>query len=247
MAIWGDRALPDPWSGPLVGLSADTAEDLPVHDQAQAVTVRGTHGYVAPMSLFQAVSSDEWGHVVTWRDPSGDVIEAAVRHADADEALRIAELVTVTDGAPELPGGVLGSQTTRIYDGTAIAPYGSLFSDATRWSLFYRSAADSDDRSRILTVGGLAGIPADLEPMRFWALTAEPETIRGRAGLVYAAFDEDTGPFGVIWQEAPGLIVQVVGLGLERSSVVEVAESLKPVNAAAWLALQSGARGPDCK
>lgn len=246
MTIWGDRALPDPWAGPLVGLSAEVAKELPVHDHARAVTVRGVPGYVAPMPLFQAVSSVEWGHIVTWRDSSGRVIETAVRRADADEALRVAGLVTITDGAPELPRDVLGSQTARIYDSFSIAPYGG-GSDSAAWSLLYRSGEDADGRSRLLTVAGLAGTPEDLQPMRFWALTTESTRIRGRDGLLYAVFDQDTGPFGVIWQEDPGLIVQVVGLGLDRRSVVDAAESLEPVNAAAWQKLQDDANTGDCR
>ena len=77
--------------------------------------------------------------------------------------------------------------------------------------------------------------------MRFWALTTEPMRVRGRAGLLYATFDQDTGPFGVIWQERPGLIIQVVSLGLDGPSVVDVTESLEPVNAAAWQRLQDAA------
>lgn len=247
MAIWGDRALPDPWAGPLVGLSAEVAEELPVHDHARAVTVRGVPGYVAPMPLFQAVSSVHWGHVVTWRDSSGNVVETAVRRADADEALRIAGLVTITDGAPELPGDVLGPETARIDDSFPIPPYGGGFSDSATWSLLYRSDEDSGGRSRRLTVAGLARTLADLQPMRFWALTTEPIRLRGRDGLLYAAFHHDTGPFGVIWQERPGLIIQVVGLGLDRPSVVDAAESLEPVDAPAWQTLQDDANTGDCR
>lgn len=247
MAVWGDRALSDPWAGPLVGLSAEVAKELPVHDRARKVTVRDAPGYVAPMPLFQAVSSDEWGHVVTWREPSGKIVEAAVRRADADEALRIAEIVTITDGSPELPGYALGAQTARIYDSIPIAPYGALSSHGSVWTLSYRSGADRGGLSAFLTIGGLARPPADMQPMRFWALTAEPKSIRGRAGLLYAAFDADKGPFGVIWPEDPGLIVQVVGLGVDRPSVVDVAESLEPVDAAAWEALQRDAKTAGCR
>jgi len=246
MAIWGDKARADPWSGRLVGLSAEVTQEVPVHDHARAVTVQGVAGYVAPMPLFQAVSSAEWGHIVTWRDPSGRVIETAVRGADADQALRTAEVVSIGSGAPTLPGDTLGSETARIYDGFPIAPYGALFGEGVAWTLFYRSVPDAGDHSRLLSVGGLGRPVADLQPMRFLALTTEPVSIRGRAGMLYAAFDHDTGPFGVLFEESPGLIVQVVGLGFDRSSVVDVAESLEPVSASAWQALPHDPRTAGC-
>jgi len=157
MAIWGDKALADPWSGHLVGLSAEVAEEVPVHDAARPVTVQGVPGYVAPMPLFQAISSAEWGHVVTWRDPSGRVIEAAVRGADADQALRTAEVVSVGAGAPTLPGDALGSDTARIYDGLPIAPYG--FGEGPAWTLFYRSPADADDHARLVSPSAASTAP----------------------------------------------------------------------------------------
>lgn len=247
MVIWGDVALPDPWSGPLVGLSAAVSEDLPVHDQARAITVGGAAGYVAPMPLFQAISSPEWGHIVTWREPSGRVIEAAVRGADAAGAVSIAELVDVTNARPALPGDALGVKTSPIYGSTPVAPYGALFSDAAKWTLFYRSSPDTRDGGRLLTIGGLAGTAGDLQPMRFWALTSAAKTIRGRPGLLYATFDKDTGPFGAIWQESPGLLVQVVGLGFDGSAVIDVAESLEPIDATGWQALQRDGSSADCK
>ena len=132
----GDRALPDAWAGPLVRLSVEVAKELPVHDHARAVTVRGAPAYVAPMPLFQAVSSAQWGHVVTWRDSSGKVIETGERRADADEALRLAGLVTITDGAPELPrrssvrrppASTTASPSPRTVARSAIQPYGHCF------------------------------------------------------------------------------------------------------------------------
>ncbi|MGI9023337.1 MAG: hypothetical protein ACR2HV_08930 [Acidimicrobiales bacterium] len=249
MAIWGDRSLPDPWAGPLVGLSAsDVHDELPVHDRAEPVMVQGLAGYVAPMPLFQAVSSEEWGHVVSWRDIAGRVIEAAVRGADAAGALRIADVVTVTSGKAALPTDALGPQTARIYDRTPIAPFGAL--DGTTWGLFYRSGGfpeTAGEPARLLTLGGLARTAADLQPLRFSALTTEPTTVRGRPGLLYAAFDESTGPFGVVWEESPGLVAQVVGLGLDRAAVIAAAESLEPVDDQAWQALQGDAKGDDCR
>ena len=234
--IWGDASLDDPWAGPLVSVSTDDDGEVPVHDGAEEISLHGVSGFVAPMPLFQAVSSAEWGHIATWRDPSGPVVEVATRGASPTEAVRIAELVTLgDDGTPSLPTDALGSETAPISDDLGVRPYGLSSTDG--WNLQYGGDMEAGaEDPRLLIVSGSPGVSDDLQPLRFSALTAEPFEIRNQVGLEYAAFDAETGPFGIAWEETPGLIVQVVGLGLDQQTVRDVAASLEEVDAGGWRA-----------
>lgn len=244
--IWGDASLDDPWAGPLAGIWTTEADELYGHDDAEDVTVHGVRGSVAPMPLFQAVSSAEWGHIVTWRDPSGRVIEVAARGASPPEAVQIAELVEVGSGAPSLPADALGPETAPIYEGGGISPLG--LGSTGGWSLQYQpeDMASGSEDLRLLTVTGSPGVPGDLEALRFWALTTQPIEIQDQDGLEYAAFDAATGPFGIAWQDTPGLIVQVVGLGLDQQAVREVTESLEEIDADEWRGLKQDAVDSGC-
>lgn len=245
VTIWGDASRDDPWAGPLVGIFVSEG-DVPVHDGAERIAVQRVDGYVAPMSLFQAVSSAEWGHIVTWRRPSGGVIEVAVRGASPDDAVRIAELVDVEGTTPALPSGALGPRTAAIHQGPGIGPY---LSDPTGgWTLSYHSGGPGtgSDSPRLLRVSGLRGGPDDLQSLRFWAVSTRPIEVRGQSGLAYAAFDAEDGPFGIAWQEAAGSIIQVVGLGLDRQVVAGIAASLRETAAPEWREVKRTAADAKC-
>jgi len=248
VTIWGDASRDDPWAGPLVGMFVSAGDDVPVHDGAEEVTVQGVVGYVAPMPLFQAVSSGDWGHIVSWHRPSGGVIEVAVRGAPGDDARRVAELVDARGTAPALPSDALGPRTAPIHEGRGIAPF---LSDSTGgWMLSYHAgglgAAPGAEDVRLLRVSGLRGSAADLQTLRFWALSTRPVDIRGTVGLDYAAFDAEAGPFGIAWHEAAGVIIQVVGLGLDREAVRAVAASLQEADAPRWRNVKAMAAGARC-
>lgn len=244
--IWGDGGLADPWTGPLVGIRVLPDDDLPVHDDAVEVTVQGVDGYVAPMPLFQAVSSEAWGHIVTWRDASGMVLEVAFRGATPAEVLRVAELVSVNEGsAPSLPPDSLAPVTEVIYQGVGVVPYP--LSANGEWSLSYRpkDLVGAED-PRLLTVSGLPGEPQDLQMLRFWAVTTQPLEVRGHEGWEYAAFDAASGPFGAAWQESPGLIVQVSGFGFDPGAIREIIGSLEEVDGDGWKATKDDAANAGC-
>lgn len=246
IAIWGDASLDDPWAGPLVGIFTRDDDDLAVHDDAEEVTVQGTSGLVAPMPLFQAVSSEEWGHIVTWRDRSGVVLEVAARGASPDEARGIAERVTLAEGLhPMLPTDALGPATAPIHEGVGMAAYP--FASTGQWTLSYRPRnLLATDQPRLLTISGLPGKAEDLQTLRFWAVTTQPFQVRGHDGLEYAAFDPATGPFGLAWPEAPGLNVQVIGLGFEQESLRDIVEALEDVDTDGWQTMQQEALDAGC-
>jgi hypothetical protein len=247
--IWGDASLDDPWAGPLVGIWTMEVDELYGHDDAEAITVHGVSGTVAPMPLFQAVSSREWGHIVTWRDSAGLVFEVAARGASPTDAVRIAELVTFGDGAPpSLPADALGPETAPIYEGRGLGAYGS--GGTGGWMLQYRPRtlenAEGTEDLRLVMITGSPGVPDDLHTLRFWSVTTKPFEVRNQDGLEYAAFDAAEGPFGIAWQEAPGVIVQVLGLGLDEQTVRNLTGSLEETDADEWRKMKQDAIGAAC-
>lgn len=246
--IWGDASLDDPWSGPLVATWTSEPSEFPIHDGAEDVVVHGVDGYVAPMPLFQAISSAEWGHIVTWPDPSGAAIEVAARGATAEAAVAIAENVTMGDDAtPTLAAGTLGANTAPIYKGVGVSPY--LAGSTGGWVLSYGGAAHTlaarADDLRALSVTGFQGGADDLQTLRYSTVASASTTIRGHDAIEYAAFESTFGPFGIAWAETPHLIVQVVGPGLDAATVRSVAESLSPIDATEWKARKGF--NPDCE
>ena len=73
---------------------------------------------------------------------------------------------------------------------------------------------------------------------------SEPVTVDGHQGVLYAAFERDRGPWGVVWTDDDGLTMQVVGFA-PRDEVVRLASRLEDVSPAAWRTAKAEARGCD--
>lgn len=231
LAWWGDRGQDDPWTGPLVFLSSEASDRLPVHDGAQEVTVRGRPGYVAPAPLFQAVSSADYGHVATWFERPGLVAELTIRRGSADDAVRMAEVVTFDGEIPALPPDHLGTATGTLSTGPFPSPLA--LDPLSAWRLSWFDAAGG----RSLTVRGLVDVPDVLQLLSAFTAASELTTVEGHPALAYAAFDPEGGPNGVAWEEADGLVVQVSGLGLGAEEIEKVAESVADVGTDGWAEL----------
>ena len=230
-AIWGDASAPDPWAATVVWLQTARTDRVPVHDDATPAAVGGRPALVAPAPLFQAVSSAAWGHIVSWRARPGLVAEVAVRRGSPMEALRVAELVRFDGARPSLPDDALGPRTEALFNGIPPSPLG-IDAQALWWVVYGRQ------QIRVL---GHAPVDRDaLRALEFWTVHSEPRTIRGQPGILYAAFDADTGPWGVAWMEPDGLLVQVVGFA-PQEAVVELASSLVDVSPAEWRAAKTAA------
>lgn len=218
--VWGDASLDDPWAGPLVLLSTKRDDRLPVHERAVAATIRGDAGYLAPAALFQAVSSAEYGHVATWFEEPGLVAEALVRGGSPDDARRTADAVVFDGDTATLPADQLGVDTRALSAG----PFPS--SLAVDRLSSWRASWTNLEAGRSLTVRGLVEVPEALELLRFLTVSSEMDTVGARQALVYSAFSDEGGPWGVAWREPDGLVVQVSGLGFDRQEMVAIAASV---------------------
>lgn len=218
--IWGDASLDDPWAGPLVLLSTKRDDHLPVHERAVAATIRGGGGYLAPAALFQAVSSAEYGHVATWFEEPGLVAEALVRGGTPDDARQTAEALAFDGDTATLPADQLGVDTRALSAGPFPSPL------AVDRLSSWRASWMNMEAGRSLTVRGLVEVPDALELLRFLTVSSEMDTVGARQALVYSAFSDEGGPWGVAWREPDGLVVQVSGLGLQRQEMVAIAASV---------------------
>lgn len=226
VTVWGDGSREDPWRGPLAIVTEMNGDEFFGHEGARAVTVRGRPAQVAPMPLFQGVSSADWGHVVTLRVSPTRVVDVAVRGADAEEARALAERVDLGSGGPRLAADALGPRTTVLHreDPGDAVPEGS-------WIASYRGRGDV----RISVVGG-ARRPDERELVSLYAVSAEPVEVDAPGvedAVLTAAFDAERGPFGVTLLTA-GQAVTVTAFGLGRDEVLDLARAMRPLSDAEW-------------
>lgn len=77
-------------------------------------------------------------------------------------------------------------------------------------------------------------MPDALELLRFLTVSSEIDTVGARQALVYSAFSDEGGPWGVAWREPDGLVVQVSGLGFDRQEMVAIAASVDDGASGRW-------------
>ncbi len=71
------------------------------------------------------------------------------------------------------------------------------------------------------------------------AVEAKKTTVNGQPGLDYASFDATKGPFGLAWTTPEGQIIDVFGFGASRAQIRAAAESLRPIDHAAWAKIEA--------
>ncbi len=245
--LWGDRSRRDPWSGRLAATWVRDGADLPVHDDARPVSVHGTDGKVAPMPLFQAISSARWGHVVSWRDPAtGKVIELAAKGTTAEEAVRLAEAVTIGEGGARLPRHTLGSRTEVLLEGPGAMPMGIEAATHGGWTASWRPAdlLGSADR-RMVRVEGFLGTAGDVQALRFWAVSATASRAKGQPAVAFDAFGGGDAN-GIAWIDPGGAVLVVRGMGLTGEEVQALADDLVPVDTTGWTRTKQAAQDNSC-
>ena len=197
------------------------------------VRVRGHRADVAPMPLFQGVSSAKWGHIVTWMSSPGHIVEIALRGGSAEETRRLAERLELPVDGARLPADALGSSTARIHrEDSAHPPPGE------SWTVGYFGGG-----TRLLTI---SGGPATDGAVEYGALTADstqPLEVGDLRGVSFAAFDDRA--FGAILLAPGGQTVSATGLGMTRQQVAAAVGSLRGLSAEEWAALTAASDPTD--
>ena len=79
-----------------------------------------------------------------------------------------------------------------------------------------------------------------MNAVRFLATGLEPSQIAGRAASVGLPWSPNPAPALVTWREPDGLVVRVLGMGVERAVVESVAAAVRDLDRAEWEALVNG-------
>lgn len=225
MSVWGDAGRADPWSGRVAVVYRRPPDEFWGHEDARPARVRGRRAEVAPMPLFQGVSSEDWGHIATWRRPGGEIIELALRGGSPAATVALANQLGVTDGAVTLPLAALGRRTERLYESPATqeAPRG--------WQLYYSSVRTTPEE--IITISGVPADPDAAHLSALFAVRSEATTVGGVPAVGTISLDATSGPFGLVWTTG-GTTISVSGIPGRRARVEAIAESLRPVDGAEW-------------
>lgn len=224
--IWGDAALADPWRGPIVVVIEKDGDKGYAHAGARPWRIAGRPAAVAPMPLFQGVSSSRWGHIATWHVSPVRVVEVAVRGGTAEETARLAALIRGGGRPPALPADALGAQTEPLHVGNAE-------SEQLGWVVQY-GVADG-----FVTVAGRPFLRDDFELLRLYAVASRPTTVEGTPAVRFSLLDPRRGPFGVAWRTGDNQLVTVLGVGASEEAVDGVVGATRQLTEAEWTDLLS--------
>lgn len=245
----------DPYSAPMIGVVWGEGDHSGDGDSTP-VRVRGTEGVAAPITVFQQVVLEKLGTVIAWNE-DGRSVGLYGRHWSldrADELVSIAEQLEFTDGSYHLPEAALPTGLRQIFVGK---PGGlSLILGAAGYELHYESAGgvgtpatdNSDpevpvDSGGVVTLSGFVASPEEYETLRFFAPGLTHVELGKRQAIVGNAWS-DEGPAVVTWREPDGLVVRLVGLGVELETLRDMAGATRELTRPEWVELVKGS--DDC-
>ena len=234
--LYGDAAAEDPFAGQIVGLLWGTGGGHGGDGTPTPVSVRGTDGVAAPITVFQQTILEELGTVIAWEE-DGEPMGLYGRGFDAGqipELLDIAEAIDASDGGFEIPPEHLPAGFAEVYRGST-SPLDLVLAVDSTYSISY---VNPDTRGMI-TISGQEMSPDAFQAMRFLTIGLAPQDLDGKDALVGNAW-HSAGPTVVAWQEPDGLVVRIVGLGTDLATVQAVAESTRDLNRLEWTDLVEG-------
>lgn len=224
VTIWGDVALPDAWMGPVAWASLGDGKELAIADQAKEIRIRGAVALIAPLPLFQGVSAEELGFMLTRMEHQDKIATVRVRGSRSD-AIRAAERLTFSSkGAALFAPDALGKNTRPIAEGSGL---GLIVEDGfSRWFAHYGSIASRPVISirAVIVSGDVMAIA------RFFSYHSEPVEMSGWRGVLYSALSKTDRPWGVILKTGDTTVLQVIGAtGVTRDQVASTASSVRRV------------------
>lgn len=243
----------DPYSGPMLGVLWGEQSHAGDGD-ATPVKVRGADGVAAPITVFQQVILEELGTVIAW-DEDGRSVGLYGRgweQARPNELVALAEQLELVDGRFRLPEAALPDGFHEVFAGSSSA-LSLVFSPSSEYEVRYETVAheapedqpagDSDQPElppaadgQVTVSGFMASSPA-YEAFRFLTLGLHHTEVGGRQGIAGNAWTEDAGPAVVTWREPDGLVVRLVGLGVNLDTVQQMAHETRELTRPEWLQL----------
>ncbi len=180
MVLYGDASAADPYEGRMLGVFWNPVGDethMGDGDQ-EPVTVQGTSGVTAPITVFQQVVLPELGSLVAWSE--GDVNVGLYGRGwpldEVGELVELADQLEVLDGAFRLPGDALPEGWAEVIAGHPSLMYLVINPHPEYW-VSYRG------ESGILALHGLQMDEAEFEAFRCLTLGIEATELGGRRVL----------------------------------------------------------------
>lgn len=243
----------DPYSGPMLGVL--WGEESHAGDgDAKPVKVRGADGVAAPITVFQQTILEELGTVIAWDEEGRSVGLYGRRWARArtNELVALAEQLELVDGRYRLPEAALPDGFHEVFTGSSSA-LSLLFSPSPEYEVRYETVAHEapeeqpaggSDQPELppaadgqVTISGFMASSPAYEAFRFLTLGLHQSEIGGRQVIAGNAWTEDAGPAVVTWREPDGLVVRLVGLGVDLDTVQRMARETHELTRPEWLQL----------
>lgn len=234
VVMYGDTSTGDPYAGPMVAVVWGGEASYRGDGDPTPVTVRGTQGVAAPITVFQQVVLDELGTVIAW-DEGDEPVGLYGRYWDASrtaDLVALADALEVEDGAFSLPADVLPEGYEQVYAGTDDPMY-LVFALGSQYEVRYQHDAGE---GALLRINGFVASPEEFEAVRFLAPGLQPTTIGDHDALAGGAWTE-RGPAVVTWREPDGLVVRLTGVGIDLDIVEEVAAAMRELTRSEWVDL----------
>jgi hypothetical protein len=235
VVIYGDTSQDDPYASPMLAVAWGGEGSHRGDGDPSPVTVRGTEGVAAPISVFQQVVPDDLGTVIAW-DEGDDPVGLYGRLWDesrTDELVALADaLVVEDDGSFSLPPEAMPEGFEQVFSGSS-DPMSLVFTPGAEYEVRYMGEGDDGAPLRI---DGYVASPEEFAAVRFLAPGLEPTTVANHEALAGDAWDE-RGPAVVTWREPDGLVVRLVGLGHDLAVVETVADATRELTRAEWVDL----------
>lgn len=99
------------------------------------------------------------------------------------------------------------------------------------------------DSGGVVTLSGFVASPEEYETLRFFAPGLTHVELGKRQAIVGNAWS-DEGPAVVTWREPDGLVVRLVGLGVELETLRDMAGATRELTRPEWVELVKGS--DDC-
>lgn len=245
LRVYGDGAVPDPYTGPLWGAILVPGGPLEALELGaiDVVDVAGTMGLVGGADGFVGgVLPADAGRVLTWQWDDERVAQVIVRNDSTVDLVALAEAVVVEGTQIRIDAGALPDGTVDLGD-----LYELEARPQFRFSLDYQRRDAGGALEDQVTLLGAAGDEASMNAFRFRAASSTPLEINGHPGVV-----ADIGVPGdsrniVTWLVDGELILRVFSLTLPQEELLEIARTTVAVDEADWADLRAAFDPATCR
>jgi hypothetical protein len=242
VVLYGRTGADDPYRGPMLGVASGREEGSYEGDGEQSpVRVRGVQGSAAPIPVFQGVALEELGTVIAWREEDQEVglFGRHWRLDRVDELVALADELRFVDGVFRFPDDSLPEGYEEVFVGSSNDLSSLVTTDAT----YQVNLRGRGDQGAFVDISGHLASATDLEAFRFLTLETRRTRLGGREVVTGNAWGE-IGPVVVTWREPDGLVVRLIGLGIDLDAAQQLATATRELTRREWIDLVG--RSFDC-